>query len=62
MYDVETDKGRREFLMRWRRKFVLDYGQRGKVLIDVNENRYLIADLGDLPSSQRNAFRRIIYW
>jgi len=60
--DVETDKGHAEFLMPWRHDRAFDYGQGGKVLIDVDDNRYLIPDLDKLPLRQRNEFQRYIYW
>lgn len=60
--DVETDKGRVKFLMRWQQDRAVDYGRDGKVLLDVDENRYLIPDVEQLPASERAAFTRIIYW
>jgi hypothetical protein len=60
--DVDTDKGPVSFMMPWRHDNAVDYGQRGKVLIDLDENRYLIPDLEQLPARQRNEFRRYIYW
>jgi hypothetical protein len=60
--DVDTDKGPVNFMMRWQHDRAVDYGRRGKVLIDVNENRYLIPDLGKLPPKERSDFTRIIYW
>jgi len=40
----------------------VDYGQRGKVLIDVNDNRYLIPDVEAMPPKERTDFTRFIYW
>ena len=60
--DVETNKGRIDFLMRWKHNRAVDYGHRGKVLIDINRNRYLIPDLQGLSLKERSDFRRIIYW
>ena len=60
--DVDTDKGRVEFLMKWQIDRAVDYGDGGKVLIDMNENRYLIPDLKALSDSERTDFTRIIYW
>ena len=60
--DVETDKGRIEFLMPWKSDRAVDYGPRGKVLIDVENNRYLIPDLQELPPKERQDFQRVIYW
>ena len=61
-FDVQTDKGRVEFLMRCQRKRAVDYGRRGKVLIDANDNRYLIPDLDKLSPREHRDFTRIIYW
>ncbi len=60
--DADTDKGPVSFLMRWQHDRAVDYGRRGKVLIDVDENRYLIPDVEKLPTRERNEFRRFIYW
>ncbi|HOF17365.1 MAG TPA: DUF1854 domain-containing protein [Phycisphaerae bacterium] len=60
--DVETDKGRVQFMMRWKSDRAVDYGRRGKVLIDVDENRYLIPNLDALSPGERADFTRIIYW
>jgi hypothetical protein len=60
--DVETDKGPAAFYMRWQADRAVDYGRRGKVLIDVNDNRYLIPDLDELSARERSDFQRYIYW
>ena len=61
-FDVDTDKGSVSFMMRWRHNNAVDYGRRGKILIDLDENRYLIPNVEKLPTRQRNEFRRYIYW
>lgn len=61
-FDVQTNKGPREFLMRWQGDRAVSFGQRGKVLLDVDENRYLIPDLEALPPKERSLFMRFIYW
>ena len=38
------------------------YDARGKVLIDVNDNRYLIPDVNALSPREQGEFRRYIYW
>ncbi len=60
--DVDTDKGQRSFLMRWRGDRAVAFGQSGKVLIDVDDNRYLIPDLSALSTREQNSFLRYIYW
>jgi hypothetical protein len=61
-FDVETDKGPASFMMRWQTDRAVDYGRRGKILLDVDENRYLIPDLDAMELSQREEFQRYIYW
>ncbi len=61
-FDVQTDKGPAQFLMRWQHDRAHDYGRGGKVLLDVDENRYLIPDLGTLSDKEREEFLRYVYW
>jgi len=60
--DVETDKGRRVFLMHWRGDQAVDYGRKGKIILDVDQNRYLIPDINTLDPHERSEFERYIYW
>jgi len=60
--NVETEQGRREFQMRWRYDRTQDFGESGKVLLDVYENRYIIPDVNSLPKADREALTRFIYW
>jgi len=48
--------------MHWSTDRAVDYGGRGKILIDVDDNRYLIPDLDALDPKQRSDFQRYIYW
>jgi hypothetical protein len=57
-----TDKGPVSFHMRWAQDKAVDYGKEGKVLIDVDDNRYLIPDVQALPARERVEFQRYIYW
>ena len=61
-FEVETQLGRREFVMPWRGDRAEDYGATGKVLLDAFDNRYIIPDLAALPTADRNAFTSYIYW
>ena len=61
-FDVETASGRHEFAMWWRHDRAQDYGARGKVLLDVFENRHVIPDVSALPAADRRAFMAFIYW
>ena len=61
-FEVDTDKGPASFYMRWAQDRAVDYGQRGKVLISLENNRYLVPDLEQLTPSERTEFQRYIYW
>jgi hypothetical protein len=60
--DADTDKGHVDFLMRWQQDRAVNYGKAGKVLIDVNNNRFLIPDVEALSAGERSKFLRVIYW
>jgi hypothetical protein len=60
--EVSTDKGELSFFMRWAQDRAVDFGQNGKVLIDVDDNRYLIPDLDQMATHERVEFQRYIYW
>ncbi len=59
---VRTDHGPTRFTMRWEESQAQDFGPRGKVLIDTEENHYLVSDVGQLPDKERQLFERFIYW
>ena len=61
-FDVQTDKGPAEFMMRWQHDRAVDYGRQGKILLDVDDNRYLIPDLDSLSQHERDDFLRYVYW
>ena len=61
-FDAETDLGPMQFMIRWQGDRAHDYGQGGKMLIDTDENRYLIPDIEALPARDRELFQRFIYW
>lgn len=61
-FRVHTDRGPAEFTMRSSHSNAQDYGAAGKLLIDVDDNRFLVADVDALPRRQQNLFRRYIYW
>lgn len=61
-FDVETDRGPMQFMMRWQSDRAQDYGPSGKMLLDSEENRYLIPDINALPEDDRRLFLRHIYW
>jgi ATP-binding cassette subfamily B protein len=61
-FDVDTDLGPQRFTMRWQHDRAQDHGPGGKMLLDTDENRYLVPDVAALPERQRNAFQRFVYW
>lgn len=60
--DVETQRGREDFVMPWRYDRAEDYGETGKVLLDAFDNRYIIRDVSALPAKDRSRFQKYIYW
>jgi ABC-type transport system involved in Fe-S cluster assembly fused permease/ATPase subunit len=59
---ARTDHGPRRFTMRWSQSHVQDFGERGKVLLDLDDNRYLVPDVEALPLRERDLFQRYVYW
>jgi hypothetical protein len=61
-FDARTLHGPRRFTMRWSQAQVQDFGDRGKVLVDVDDNRFLVPDVAALPPRERDVFQRYVYW
>ncbi|MCA9169196.1 MAG: DUF1854 domain-containing protein, partial [Planctomycetales bacterium] len=61
-FDVETTDGRQQFLMRWTGSQALDFADNGKLLIDTEENRYVVPNVDALPKRDRERFLQFIYW
>ena len=62
-WNVETDKGHMEFMTRrWDRSTVAEGGPNGRVILDVDYNRYEIEDLDGLDTASRAEFDKYIYW
>lgn len=59
---LETDRGLKTIMLRWQADKAHDYGKNGKMLIDAEDNRYLIPDVALLPKADRGLFERYIYW
>ena len=62
LFQVRTDQGPAEFTMRWTQSQVQDFGARGKVLLDVEDNRFLVPDVDELPQRERELLQRYVYW
>ena len=61
-FKVETDLGPVQFTMRSQSDRAQEFGSGGKMLIDTDENRYLVPDVEALPERDRRVFRRYVYW
>ena len=58
---VEGDR-KIEFAMRWQHDKAIDYGNGGKVLLDVFDNRFIIPSVSDLSKADQDRLKRFIYW
>ena len=61
-FDVETDAGRCTFTTRWTQSQAVDFGAAGKLLIDTDDNRWVVPRLDSLPNADREKFERYVYW
>lgn len=61
-FDVDTGQGREQFLLRWSASQAVDYGTDGKLLIDTEENRYLVPSVSKLTQADQDKFERYVYW
>ena len=61
-FDVETQRGREQFVMPWRTANTEDYGKRGKVLHESCGNRYIVPDVNKLSPADKRRFTRHVYW
>ncbi|MBN1444918.1 MAG: DUF1854 domain-containing protein [Candidatus Omnitrophica bacterium] len=61
-FEVETDKGPKSFAMRRAAHRTIDYGESGKILLDVFDDRYVIPDVEEMDKIDRELFTRYIYW
>ncbi len=48
--------------MRWTAGQAIDFGDNGKLIIDTNDNRYVVENLAGLPKPDRQKFQQYIYW
>ncbi len=61
-FDVVTDLGQEVFSMRWTQSQAIDFGERGKLIMDTEENRYVVADIEALSPPDRERFLQYVYW
>ena len=62
LFQVRTDQGPARFTVRWTQSQAQDFGLRGKVLLDLEDNRFLVPDTERLPPRERELFQRYVYW
>ncbi|MCC6508786.1 MAG: DUF1854 domain-containing protein [Pirellulaceae bacterium] len=60
--EVDTNSGPQRFTMRWTQSQAMDFGDNGKLMIDSEENRYLVRDIDALPARDRERFLQYVYW
>jgi ATP-binding cassette, subfamily B, bacterial len=61
-FDVEADCGRRRFTIRWTQGQAFDFGTGGKLLVDTDENRWVVPRIDGLPQPDRERFLQYVYW
>ncbi|MBJ42026.1 MAG: hypothetical protein CMJ80_01805 [Planctomycetaceae bacterium] len=61
-FDVECETGRSQFTMRWTQSRAVEFSDNGKLLMDVDDNRYLVPNVDQLSRRDRERFLRYIYW
>lgn len=61
-FDVRTNQGDGSFSLRWTQSQAVDFGEKGKLLIDTEDNRYIVPDIDLLPEADREKFLQFVYW
>lgn len=61
-WDVETDRGPKEFAMYWNKAYCFEVNERGRMIIDTDGNQYSIPDMAQLDEASRRIFSQQIYW
>ena len=62
LWEIETDRGPKHFSIGRDRSRVGEWGEYGRVVRDMHENRYVIADMRRIDPGSRTLFNRHIYW
>ncbi len=61
--DVTTASGHQQKItMRWTASKAIEFGDNGKLILDTNDNRYLVRDVEALEPRDRERFLQYIYW
>ena len=61
-FDIESGGIPMQFVMRWTQSQGVDFGQNGKLLLDTEDNRYVVHDVDALPKRDRDRFLHYVYW
>jgi ATP-binding cassette, subfamily B, bacterial len=61
-FEAETNKGLRKFAVRHEYNRVQEYSEFGRMVLDTDDNRYIIPDLRLLSQEETKMFTRYIYW
>ena len=61
-FDVEADDERHQFTCRWTQSKALTFGDNGKMLIDTDDNRYVVPNIDTLSERDREIFLQYVYW
>jgi len=61
-FEAQTSKGLRKFAVRFEYSRVQEYSEFGRVVLDTDDNRYIIPDLRKLSPEEYKMFTRYIYW
>ena len=59
---ARTDQGPTQITMRWNQSHAQDFGASGKVLLDLEDNRFVVPDVNELPPRDRELLQRYVYW
>ncbi len=63
VWDVKSDKGDMRFVTRrFDRHAVVEGGKNGRIIFDIDDNRYEIVDMDELDKESRAIFLTHIYW
>ena len=61
-FRVRTDQGPTQFTDARNQSQAQDFGSRGKVLLDLEDNRFLVPDVDEQPHRERELLQRYVYW
>lgn len=62
-WQVDTDKGPMEFMTRnHERRTVVEMGNNGRIIFDLDNNRYEIESIDKLDSASQALFFKYVYW